>query len=196
MAKRGVRYTVPQPRSAGAVRLDSPASEVMTDLRRISAATVDVDTSIEAANRVMIARGVRALFVTDEARQVLGIITSTDIQGEKPVQFAQERGMRHGDVLVRDIMTPADRLEILDYWDVERARVGDVVATLRLSGRQHALDVLARMAVAAVQLEAVLEVRLVARGNGETEMIYNPALSTGNPVFSPAESAAFAQILH
>ena len=39
------------------------------------------------------------------------------------------------------------------------------------------------------------EVRLVARGNGETEMIYNPSLSTGNPIFSAAESAAFAQIL-
>jgi hypothetical protein len=39
------------------------------------------------------------------------------------------------------------------------------------------------------------EVRLVARGNGETAMIYNPSLSTGNPVFSPAETAAFAQIL-
>ena len=141
MAMRGVRYTVPQPRSAAPVRLDSPASEVMTDLRRISAATVGSDTSIEAANQVMIARGVRALFVTDDARQVLGIITSTDIQGERPIQFAQERGMRHGDVLVRDIMTSADRLEIIDYWDVERARVGDVVATLRLAGRQHALVV-------------------------------------------------------
>ncbi len=39
------------------------------------------------------------------------------------------------------------------------------------------------------------EVRLMARGNGETEMIYNPSLTSGNPVFSPAESAAFAQIL-
>ena len=141
MAKHGIRYTLPQPRSAGAVRLDSPATEVMTDLRRISAATAGSDTSIEAANRVMIARGVRALFVTDDARQVHGIITSTDIQGEKPIQIAQERRMRHGDVLVRDIMTPADRLEVLDYWDVERARVGDVVATLRLAGRQHALVV-------------------------------------------------------
>ena len=141
LAKRGIRYTLPQTRNAAAVRLDSPASEVMTDLRRISAASTDGDTTIEAANRVMIARGVRALFVTDDARQVLGIITSTDIQGEKPIQFAQERGMRHGDVLVRDIMTSADRLEILDYWDVERARVGDVVATLRLAGRQHALVV-------------------------------------------------------
>ena len=141
MARRGVRYTLPLSRSAAAVRLDSSANEVMTDLRRVSAATVDGDASIDVANRAMIARGVRALFVTDDARQVLGIITSTDIQGEKPIQFAQERGIRHGDVLVRDIMTPADRLEILDFRDVERSRVGDVVATLRLAGRQHALVV-------------------------------------------------------
>ena len=39
------------------------------------------------------------------------------------------------------------------------------------------------------------EVRLIARGNGETALMYNPSLSGGNPVFSPAESAAFAQIL-
>ena len=39
------------------------------------------------------------------------------------------------------------------------------------------------------------EVRLVARGNGATALIYTPPLSTGNPVFSAAESVAFAQIL-
>jgi len=39
------------------------------------------------------------------------------------------------------------------------------------------------------------EVRLVARGGGETELAYNPPLSTGNPVFTAAESAAFARIL-
>lgn len=30
---------------------------------------------------------------------------------------------------------------MLDFHDVQRARVGDVVATLRLAGRQHALAV-------------------------------------------------------
>ena len=39
------------------------------------------------------------------------------------------------------------------------------------------------------------EVRLVARGGGETALMYNPPLSNGNPIFSPAESIAFAQIL-
>ena len=42
---------------------------------------------------------------------------------------------------MRDIMTPADRLELIDVRDVERARVGDIVATLKLVGRQHALAV-------------------------------------------------------
>jgi len=57
------------------------------------------------------------------------------------MRFAQARGIRHGEVLVRDIMTPSDRLEILERDAVSHARVGDVVATLRFAGRQHALVV-------------------------------------------------------
>ena len=137
----GGRYTLPLPSTQAPVRLDSPATEVMTDLRRVSAVTIDRSASVDEANQAMIAYGVRALFVVDDARQVFGIITSTDILGEKPIQFAQERGIRHGEVVVRDIMTPADRLEILDFYHVQRAQIGDVVATLKLAGRQHALVV-------------------------------------------------------
>ena len=137
----GGRYDLPVPAPAGSVRLDSPATDVMTDLRRVSAVTIDPDASIVAANRAMIARGVRALFVVDEARRVLGIITATDILGERPVQFAQARGIRHDEIAVRDIMTPAERLEVLQLRDLLGARVGDVVATLRFAGRQHALVV-------------------------------------------------------
>ena len=140
-SRPGDRYTLPLPGLQSSVGLDSPAAEVMTDLRRVSAVTIDRGASMDEANRAMIAHGVRALFVVDGARQVFGIITSTDILGEKPVRFAQEHGIRHGEVVVRDIMTPADRLEILDFYNVQRARVGDVVATLRVAGRQHALVV-------------------------------------------------------
>ncbi len=139
--KPGDRYNLPLPSVDAPIRLDSPATEVMTDLRRVSAVTIDSYKSIDEANRAMIAMGVRTLFVVDEARQVHGFITSTDILGERPVQFAQEREIRYTEVIVRDIMTPADRLEILEFHDVQRARVGDVVATLRLAGRQHALVV-------------------------------------------------------
>jgi len=141
VAKPGDRYVLPPPGKFASIALDAPATEVMTDLRRVSAVTIGPDVSIDEANQTMIAHRVRALFVVDDGRQVAGIITSTDIVGEKPLQFMQERNVRHGEIAVRDVMTPADRLEILDWRDVELARVGDVVATLKVVGRQHALVV-------------------------------------------------------
>jgi CBS domain-containing protein len=135
----GDRYKLPMPGTTASLRLDSPAVDVMTDLRKVAALTIGPSASIAEANRVMIARSVRALFVIDDARDLQGIVTATDTLGERPIQFAQARGVRYDDVTVRDIMTPADRLEVLDLRDLEHARVGDVVATLKFSGRQHAL---------------------------------------------------------
>jgi CBS domain-containing protein len=139
--EQGKGYNLPLPTVAAPVRIDSPATEVMTDLRRVNAVTIGPDKTIVEANQAMIASRVRALFVADNARHVFGIITSTDILGERPIKFAQERGFRHDEIVVRDIMTPSDRLEILDFSDVQGARVGDVIATLRAAGRQHALAV-------------------------------------------------------
>lgn len=121
------------------VRIDSPALAVMTDLRQIPAATIDLEAPLDAANRFMIRRGVRLLLVTDDDRRVLGLITSNDVLGEKPVQFALERGIKRQEIRVRDIMTPRERLEVLLHADLVHAEVGHVVATLKRSGRQHAL---------------------------------------------------------
>ena len=134
----GARHHRPG-QDAERVRIDSPALAVMTDLKRIPAATVDVEAPVDAANRFMIRRGVRLLLVTDDERRVLGLITANDILGEKPVQFALERGIKRQEILVRDIMIPCERLEVLRYADLVQAEVGHIVATLRRAGRQHAL---------------------------------------------------------
>jgi CBS domain-containing protein len=133
---------LPPARTAAPVQIDSPAIEVMTDLRLVSPVTISPYTSIDIANRVMIDRGVRALFVVDDAnRHILGVVTASDILGERPLQIAQQQAMHRSDLVVRDIMTVADKLEVLDLHDVERARVGNIVATLQRAGRQHALAV-------------------------------------------------------
>ncbi|HUY04518.1 MAG TPA: CBS domain-containing protein [Rhodocyclaceae bacterium] len=134
-------YHLPDPTMSTPVGSESPAIEVMTDLRRVAAVTVGRFASVNEANQTMIARGVRALFVVDDHYTLWGIITATDVLGGKPVQITQQRGIRHDEVTVRDIMTPVDRLEVIDLSDVLRARVGDVVLTLERSGRQHALVV-------------------------------------------------------
>ena len=135
----GDRYRLPVPGAPEPLRLDSPALEVMTDLRRVSAVTTDGNTSIANANQTMIARGVRALFVVDDTRRILGILTSSDLLGERPIQLAQARGIHYDEVAARDIMTPAERLEVVDLRDVQHAQVGNIIATLRLASRQHAL---------------------------------------------------------
>jgi CBS domain-containing protein len=123
------------------VELDADADVVMTDFKQVSAVLIRPADGIDEANRRMIQRGVRLLLAADENRNVAGIITATDILGERPLQVIAERGGRRGDVLVRDIMTPQHRLEVLHMEDVRRAKVGHVVATLKKSGRQHALVV-------------------------------------------------------
>jgi CBS domain-containing protein len=140
-ALAGAHYELPPAAPAREVHLTSAAIDVMTDLSKVPAITINGGATIDEANRTMISRGVRALFVVDDHPVLLGILTSTDIVGEKPIQIAQERGIRHDEVTVRDIMTSYELLEAMAFDDVLRARVGDVVATLRVSGRQHALVV-------------------------------------------------------
>ena len=133
-------YAKPVPPSTR-VGPDSPASEVMTDLQRVAAVTITPGASIEIANQRMIAGGVRLLLVLNEEKHVVGLITASDILGEKPLQFLRRRGGTFNDVLVSDIMTPQDELDVLLFYDVLNARVGDIVATLTRFGRQHALVV-------------------------------------------------------
>ena len=135
----GTSYRLQIQSRAVRVTADSAAIDVMTDLSRVAAATIDGHATIDEAHHAMIAHGVRALFVVEAGDVVRGIITATDVLGERPLQFAEPRGLRHADVLVRDVMTAAELLEVMSFDDVLHARVGDVVAALRLSGRQHAL---------------------------------------------------------
>lgn len=129
-------YFSPQP-----VNVDSPALEVMTDLKMVAAATIDAATHIDVANQAMIVRGVRSLLVVDTRGDVVGLVTARDILGERPLQVVRQRGVKHEDIRVQDIMTPREDIEVLHISDVLRADVGNVVETLKYSGRQHALVV-------------------------------------------------------
>jgi CBS-domain-containing membrane protein len=117
--------------------LESPALEAMTDLRKVPASAVSTDRTIEDCNAFMKARAIRLLFVEDAQRRVLGVITATDLLGEKPVRFMQERALRRHEILASDLMTPASALEALDLQAVASAQVGHIVATLKAAGRQH-----------------------------------------------------------
>ena len=139
--RRGALVLQPALEAASPVTLDDPATSVMTDLARVPAVLIDPDVDIEAAMRVMIRRNVHSLFAVNVDNEVEGLITATDLLGEKPLQHLQQFGGLRRDIRVCDLMTPRARLEVLDMARVANACVGQVLATLVHSGRQHAMVV-------------------------------------------------------
>src|SRR5882762_6001807 len=138
-ANAGFRRPI-QPQSAR-VSAESPAAQVMTDLTRVAPATIRPQAPLAGANQFMITRGVRLLLVTDDHENVLGVITATDLLGERSMLAATGRGVRRDELTVADVMTPAERVEVVEFSQVQGARVGHVLETLRRAGRQHALVV-------------------------------------------------------
>jgi len=66
----------------------------MTDLSKVSVVSVRAKTSMDKANAKMIRYGVRMLLVLDDSDQVAGLLTATDVMGEKPMRFLQSMGER------------------------------------------------------------------------------------------------------
>lgn len=123
------------------VKPSSSALEVMTDLQFVPAGTIRADIDIDTATQKMIARGVRMLLVMDSNDDVIGLITSRDLLGDRTAAVMGSRGIPLNEVKVSDIMTVSACIEVLQLADVLHARVGDIVETLKHSGRQHALVV-------------------------------------------------------
>jgi CBS domain containing-hemolysin-like protein len=121
------------------VTLEDAAIEVMTDFLAVRAITVPASVSIQYAYQRMRSNRIHLLLVTDDRNVILGLITSTDIEGEKPLQQMHERGVRRDEIMVSDIMTPRERLEAVLMEEVLRVRVGHIVATLQAVGRRHAM---------------------------------------------------------
>ena len=136
----------------------------MTDLAIVRAVTVESSMTIDEANRAMILNGVRMLFVVGPDDELRGLVTSLDIMGEKPMRMVGARGIQHVEVTVADVMTPARELEVLNYPDVEKAKLGNVVTTLRNAGRQHALVV--TNTAAGAYIRGLFSVTQIARNLG------------------------------
>src|SRR3954464_10294829 len=84
---------VAEPAAPERVSLDDPAFSVMTDLRTVRAATTTPSELMTRAHAQMIQRGVRLLFVIDREGGIAGVITATDLLGEKPLRFTQSHGV-------------------------------------------------------------------------------------------------------
>jgi len=116
MLQADVGYAQPTQAVPERATLEDAAPVVMTDLTRVTAVICLPGDTVDEAHRRM-------------------------ILGEKPVLAASQRGLHRNEVMVRDVMTPQERLEVLSMSEVRAAKVGHIVSTLQKAGRQHAMVV-------------------------------------------------------
>jgi len=132
------------PRSTGfgdRIQLYDPAINAMNDFSRQYPVTVDEDRQIGAALNDMARLGVRCLLVVKDLK-VVGLITSYDIEGERPIQYIQQfHDVRRNEVLVSHVMTHWHDLVTLSWAAVKKARVTDVLQALRDTNLMHLLVV-------------------------------------------------------
>lgn len=136
--RRGIICDTPDAATVLA-RADDPAYTVMTDFRVTAPITVEPAAGIDPALERMKSAGVRLLFVTDECDRIAGVITSYDIQGEKPIKYSQMAGIARAAICVKIIMTPLEEMPAFNFAFIRRALIRHVVATMRELDRHHTL---------------------------------------------------------
>ena len=123
------------------IQLYDPAVNAMNDFSRQYPVTVDEDRPIGAALSDMARLGVRSLLVVSELN-VVGFITSYDIEGERPIQYIQQfHDVRRNEVQVGQVMTRWHDLVTLNWSAVRTARVSDVLQALYDTDLMHLLVV-------------------------------------------------------
>lgn len=148
------------------VTLQSPATEVMTDLTQVKAATTTPSTSLAQAEQVMIYQGVRMLFVVSSMPSVEGLITTTDLRGERALRIVQQRGVHYDELNVADVMTYFDDIDAIAFDDLRTARVSNLIATLKRHGRNHLLIVDAEAPGAPTRVRGVVSRAQIERQLG------------------------------
>lgn len=116
------------------VHLSDPALSVMVDFSQQPALIIEDNTTLETAQHEMEFHGSHFILVCDQDHHLVGVLTATDLLGEKPIQVASDTRITRNDIPVSRLMTPiaeapAIQLDTLDY-----ARVGHIIKTL------HAID--------------------------------------------------------
>lgn len=138
------------------LRSSDPAILAVTDFTREHPVTIDPERQIDDALDDMIRMGVRALLVVKDQR-ILGLITSYDIQGERPMQFLQTSTYtQHRDIRVSHIMTPWQALTAINWETLQSMRAGDLLQVLEHAGLTHIIVVEADRAGASCVVRALV----------------------------------------
>ncbi len=133
-------YRLVWPENCRRLTTDSPALAVFTDFRRTMPLTVEPDTPAYAVEEVMTMAHTRFRLVVDPQSGFLGVVALEDLQ--HPDFRARLAAIYTGDTLtVAEVMRPRHALQALNYTELEDAKIGDIIESLKDCDHHHCLVV-------------------------------------------------------
>ena len=121
--------------------MSDPALSMMADFNKLRAITISKNAPISDAEITMKSCGIHMLLVIDNSAQVVGLITSEDLLGSKPVQLAQENHLARNEIKIHLVMTPINQAAAIEYNELAHAHLSNVVATMKQAKQHYALAV-------------------------------------------------------
>lgn len=121
--------------------MSDAALPLMTDLSHSPCVMADHLDGVEATLHTMVGARVHMAFVTDVRERVIGLITTHDLQGERPLQRAMADHVHFEDLSLEQLMTPVNQWPAISSATLTHARVGDIVATLEEQSLRYLLVV-------------------------------------------------------
>ena len=100
---------------------------------------VHTSTKLKHVDAILDGAGQRFALVLDASDRFVGIVAARDLFGRKSIKAAHDLGVAHGELNVEHLMQPLQQLPIITMGQLQRSRIGDVVATLQKSGRDFLL---------------------------------------------------------
>lgn len=129
------------PQASQTATLTDSAISQMTDLRLAPCVKVDHRDGIAPTLHVMHRAGVRMAFVTGITGELIGLVTADDLQGERPMLRAMADHVCVEELALDQLMAPRAEWQVVDAWQVEHCRLGNVAATMREHGLRYLLVV-------------------------------------------------------
>lgn len=122
------------------IHLDDPALDIITNFEKVKPAITHPNDSIDDTLVKMKSSG-RLVMLVVKDQQVVGAVSSGDLQGEKPLKIIQDDRITRKEIKVSSVMTHRKKLLAIDYQELRFAKIGHLIKTLREHAQRYALVV-------------------------------------------------------
>ncbi len=129
------------PKLPEVAHLTDPAISILTDFKVFRPITISPGAPLSEAAMEMKVCNVHMLLVVDTSQKIIGMITTEDLLGEKPLKVAMSRQIKRSEVLVRMVMIQQEKIAAFNVNDLKHAKIGNIVETLHALNQHYGLVV-------------------------------------------------------